>query len=266
MDSLELSGLDRSFQRPRTPSVTVLTLCYLCQKNGDGVSALHSGRLASGTAAELARELGDHAFARQLGAGDFAHLEGDPASTISIVRHGQLVVEACPVGAWCPATVGVVGAGSLLGEEALAVGASRNSTVRALTPVSLMVAFREELTEVMLARPQARRLFFALQAELYRLRLSEALANTAARVDLRIARWILHCAGVFANGSEGPVTLHLRQELIAGLAGTRRPTANRSLHDFQSAGLIELRRGVIVVPCRDELHEWIVANTPDRRD
>ena len=230
------------------------------------MGAPHNGRLASETAVELVRELGDRLFARRLDTGDFVHLEGDPASTISIVEHGQLVVEACPVGSWCPATIGVLGPGSLLGEEALATDASRNSTVRALTPVLLMVAFRDELTEVMMARPQARRLFFTMHAELHRRRLSEALANTAARVDLRIARWILHCADVFANGADGPVTLHLRQDLMAGLAGTRRPTANRSLHDFQAAGLIELHRVSIGVPSREELHKWIVANTPDRWD
>jgi len=53
---------------------------------------------------------------------------------------------------------------------------------------------------------------------------------------------------------------------MAGLAGTRRPTANRSLHDFQAAGLIELHRVSIGVPSREELHKWIVANTPDRWD
>lgn len=214
-------------------------------------------------AVQLAKELGDRLFARRFLPGDFVHLEGDPASTISIVDHGQLLVEACPVGSWVPAAVGVLGPGSMLGEEALASDGVRCASVKALTPGLLLVAFREELIEEMMARPSTRRLFFRLQGELHRARLSEALANTAAKVDLRIARWVLHCAEVFAAAPAGPVTLHLRQELIAGLAGTRRPTANRSLHDFQTAGLIELRRGGIHVPSRDAVRDWIVSNTPE---
>ena len=217
-------------------------------------------------AVQLAKELGDRLFARRLSPGDFVHLEGDPASTVSIVEQGQLLVEACPVGSWLPASVGVLGPGSLLGEEALASDGVRCASVKALTPCVLLVAFREELIEVMMARPSARRLFFRLQGELHRSRLSEALANTAAKVDLRIARWVLHCADVFATATVGPVTLHLRQELIAGLAGTRRPTANRALHDFQSAGLIELRRGGIHVPHRGAVRDWIVSNTPETND
>lgn len=211
----------------------------------------------------LCRELDGQLLVRELRPGDFVHLEGDSATSLSIVAGGQLVVHAYPPGSFEPAAVGVLGPGSLIGEEALASGALRHSTVTALTTCHLFVAFREDLIEHMTAHPTVRRLFFRLQGELHRARLREGLANSAAKVDLRIARWLHHCAEVTAGVRQGAVVVHLRQELLASLAATRRPTANRVLQEFETQGLIRLRRGAVEVTSRPDLLEWITLNTKD---
>lgn len=213
-------------------------------------------------AMSLCDELGDRLLTRDLRPGDFVHLQGDDAGTVSVVASGQLVVEAYPCGGDVPVPIGILGPGCLVGEDGLGGPARRCSTVRTLTRSRLLVAFRDELSDAISRRPEVRRHFATLLASLQQVRVREQLASCGPRVDVRLARWMLHCAEVFDPvGSGRPISL--RQETLAQLAGTRRPTANRMMRDFEAAGLLRLMRGGFVVPDSTSLLGWIADRCGD---
>lgn len=206
--------------------------------------------------------LGDRLLTRDLRPGDFAHLEGDDAETVSVVAHGQLVVEAYPCGGDLPVPIGVLGPGCLVGEDGLGSGVRRCSTVRALTRCRLLVAFRDELSDAISRRPEVRRHFATLLALLQQVRVREQLASCGSRVDVRLARWMLHCNDVFGSVDPGrPISI--RQETLAQLAGTRRPTANRMMREFEAAGLLRLMRGGFAVEDPRSLVSWIADRCAD---
>jgi hypothetical protein len=59
-------------------------------------------------ARELVTILGDSALTRDLSQGDFAHLEGDDAETVSLVLDGQMLLESYPPSSWAQTPIGVV--------------------------------------------------------------------------------------------------------------------------------------------------------------
>jgi len=215
-------------------------------------------------ARELVAVLADRAIMRELETGDFAHIEGDDAETVSVVLEGQLLFEGYPPSSWTPTPIGVVGPGNLIGEEALGGGHRvRMSTVRCLTPSRMMVVYRDELIEIITAKAVARRLVFSMVADRVHLSNKGALASSATSADVRIARWLLHMHEVFGNPSNPTPDIAATQEHLAGLAGTRRPTANKVLQALQRDDLIALGRGRVRVTDALGLDKWLEQRSVD---
>lgn len=75
-----------------------------------------------------------------------------------------------------------------------------------------------------------------------------ALANGHARIDQRLARWLL-----MAMDRLGTVDLPLTHELMALMLGVRRPGVTDALHRLEGEGLIRARRGVVTIRDRTAL-------------
>jgi CRP-like cAMP-binding protein len=75
-----------------------------------------------------------------------------------------------------------------------------------------------------------------------------AACNRLHEIDLRTARWLLHCADW--TGSE---RFHLTQEFLAYMLGVRRPSVTTAAALMQRAGFITYHRGVIEIVDRDGL-------------
>jgi len=80
-----------------------------------------------------------------------------------------------------------------------------------------------------------------------------ALANARAKVEERLARWLLMCH----DRLEGDL-LPLTHELLSILLGVRRPGVTVALQVLEGKGLIRSTRGVVTV--RDRRGLWIVAD------
>ena len=73
-------------------------------------------------------------------------------------------------------------------------------------------------------------------------------------VDTRVVRRLVALTDAYRDpGSDGPVEVPLTQEDLASLAGTSRATVNRVVGEAERAGVVELRRGRIIVLDREEL-------------
>jgi CRP-like cAMP-binding protein len=133
----------------------------------------------------------------------------------------------------------------------LGTGAERTATISALEAAETLELRRADFEQLLVEHPAVQR--FVLEAMAERLKdmtaqLSEALFVT---VDKRVHRRLLflHDLALVA----GDDWIVVRQEEVAMMAGTTRPTVNRVLRRAQAEGVIELGRGRIRVLDRNRL-------------
>jgi len=209
--------------------------------------------------------LKERALIRTLGPGDFVHLEGDPAESVSAVLDGQLLVEAYPESSWEPVVIGVYGRGALIGVEALGAGERRRtSTVRAATNAQLATISRREVRDFAQHSSEGRELIADLLLDSLDAARSALLANAGGGVEIRLARWLLYCDDATGNSNgNGKMPVAITQQDLASLAGTRRPTVNKVLGEMRARAMIDVGRGRVTVTDRKRLVEWIAASAGD---
>lgn len=148
-----------------------------------------------------------------------------------------------------PCTLLLLGAGEMLGSVAVAQGTNHLTSATAIDavvarcwPAALFrAAVRSDgdLADQFL-RAVARR------AE----QLLDRFGDTAgAPVEVRLARLLIRLSGEYGRHDDDlAVVISLRQEDLADMAFTTVPTVSRCLSGWRHNGLIETRRGSIVVP------------------
>jgi len=169
---------------------------------------------------------------------------GDPGDSLHLVAKGRFAVRSgTPSGD--VTMLSVLGAGRFFGELAL-VGepGRRAATVTALELAETLAVGRAEFERLRTAYSCVDRvLVVALASEVRRL---SALVMEMLYVpaETRVLRQLLAVAELWGGASPGLI-VPFTQEDLAGLAGTTRPTANRTLRQAELAGLVSLRRGHI---------------------
>ena len=177
---------------------------------------------------------------------------GDPADTLHLIASGRFAVRVQTALADV-AILTVLGPGQLFGELALLEpDAHRSATVEALEPGETRSVHRPDFEELRRRHPQVSDVLIAILAgQVQRLsrQLLEALYMPA---DSRVLRRVCELAELYGPG-DGEVTIPLRQEDLAGLAGTSRATVNRVLREEEGRGTVRLGRGRVVVVDRAAL-------------
>jgi CRP/FNR family transcriptional regulator, cyclic AMP receptor protein len=177
---------------------------------------------------------------------------GDPADTLHLIASGRFAVRVQTALADV-AILTVLGPGQLFGELALLEpDAHRSATVEALEPGETRSVHRPDFEELRRRHPQVSDVLIAILAgQVQRLsrQLLEALYMPA---DSRVLRRVSELAELYGPG-DGEVTIPLRQEDLAGLAGTSRATVNRVLREEEGRGTVRLGRGRVVVVDRAAL-------------
>lgn len=177
--------------------------------------------------------------------GEVVFHRGDTSDTIHLISKGRF--DIC-IGTALGDVVALAirGPGDTFGELALLTGEERTATVTALEQGETLVVRGAELRR--LAKQ-----YSALDEVLVRLlaaqvqRLSELLVEAyTVDADERVVRRLLELVRVYGGGRP-PVTVPLRQEDLAALAGTSRATVNRVLRRAERDGLVELHRGRTLV-------------------
>jgi CRP/FNR family cyclic AMP-dependent transcriptional regulator len=171
---------------------------------------------------------------------------GDPADTLHLIASGRFAVRV-QTALSDVAILTVLGPGQLFGELALLQpDARRSATVEALEPGETRSVHRPDFEELRRRHPQVSEVLIAILAgQVQRLsrQLLEALHMPA---DTRVLRRVSELAELYGPG-DGEVTIPLRQEDLAGLAGTSRATVNRVLREEEERGTVRLGRGRLVV-------------------
>jgi CRP/FNR family cyclic AMP-dependent transcriptional regulator len=171
---------------------------------------------------------------------------GDPADTLHLIASGRFAVRV-QTALSDVVILTVLGPGQLFGELALLQpDARRSATVEALEPGETRSVHRPDFEELRRRHPQVSEVLIAILAgQVQRLsrQLLEALHLPA---DTRVLRRVSELAELYGPG-DGEVTIPLRQEDLAGLAGTSRATVNRVLREEEERGTVRLGRGRLVV-------------------
>lgn len=172
--------------------------------------------------------------------------EGDPGDQLLVIEKGRVAIRIT-TSLGDVATVTILGRGDVFGEQALLDAESRRTaTAIALEPVEVRALHRDRFADLRRRHPSVDRMLVELLAGQVR-RLSASLVEALyLPVERRVLRRLAELTDLYDEGAV-PVVIPLRQDDVASLVGTTRPTVNRVLQSLVEAGLLRLSRGRIEV-------------------
>ena len=178
--------------------------------------------------------------------GDTLFHEGDLGDSLHLLVKGRVAIRvSTPSGD--VATLTVLGPGSAFGEQALlSADSRRTASVVALDPCESKVLQRRDFEDLRTRHPSVERFLLDAMSEQVRRLSSQVLEALYVSADVRVIRRLNDLVGLYDTGTL-PVDIAVRQEDVASMAGTTRPTANRVLKQLEDDGVLTLSRGRIVV-------------------
>jgi CRP-like cAMP-binding protein len=184
---------------------------------------------------------------RTFARGEVVFHADDPADTLHLIAQGRFAARV-QTAVGDTAILTVLGPGELFGEVALLGPEQRRSaTIEALEAGETRSIFRDDFERLRREHPGVSEVLIAiLISEVKRLsrHLLEALYVPS---DKRVLRRLVELSAVYGAGGGESVAIPLRQEDLAGLAGTSRATVNRVLREEEAKGSVALGRGRITV-------------------
>jgi CRP/FNR family transcriptional regulator, cyclic AMP receptor protein len=185
---------------------------------------------------------------QQIGAGETLFVKGDDGDALYGIRRGQIRIETS-TSSGETLTLNLLGSGDVFGEIALFDGQSRSADAVAAEATELFVLKRSDFLSLLNKDTQMaiRVIEFLCQ----RLRwVSERLEEaTLLPLPVRLARRLIRLGQDF--GSE----VNISQEQLANYVGAARESVNRQLQVWRRAGILDLRRGAILVLDMQKLSE-----------
>jgi CRP/FNR family transcriptional regulator, cyclic AMP receptor protein len=178
--------------------------------------------------------------------------EGDPGDTLHLVAKGFIAIRTTtPLGD--VATVRIVKAGEFFGELAVVVPGPRNATAVALDNAETLGLHRNELDGLRAThRDIDRVLIEALVAEVRRLAVQH-LDALYLPAEKRFWRRLAELSGIFGGRDSAEPVIPLRQEDLAQVVGTTRPTVNALLQEAEKSGILSIGRGRVQIIDRETL-------------
>ena len=177
--------------------------------------------------------------------------QGDPGESLHVVAQGRFVATIVSPLTGQTAAVNIFEPNSLFGELALLSGAVRSATISALDTAETLELRRPDFEQVLAAHPAVQRFLLVALADRVREMTDQLSESLFVPVEKRVQRRLLLLDDVAtAAGDEWIV---LRQEDVATMVGTTRPTINRVLRRAHVDGVIDLSRGRLRVLDRGRL-------------
>jgi CRP-like cAMP-binding protein len=157
---------------------------------------------------------------RRFERGEVVFHEGDAGDVLHLLAKGHVAVRVTtPMGD--VALLHVLGPGDFFGELAAVSLGPRSATVVCLDATETLSLRRDHLDDLRHTHPGVN--------------------------DRRVWRRLAELSDLYGPPVDGRVVVPLTQEDLAHLAGTTRPTANRTLKSGEDAGLLRIARGRIEV-------------------
>ena len=177
---------------------------------------------------------------RTLGANEVLFQKGDAGDALYGIRRGQVRIET-GTEAGGRLTLNFLGSGDLFGEIALLDGQARTADATAVEPTELYVLHRADFMAYLTREPGVAVKLIELLCQRIRWvseRMEEAVLLP---LQVRLARRLCALAADF--GSE----VQISQEQLGIYVGAARESVNRQLQEWRRDGILELKRGRIVL-------------------
>lgn len=183
---------------------------------------------------------------RLLDAGEMLFQKGDPGDALYGVRRGQVRIET-GTAEGSRVTLNALGSGDLFGEIALLDGQERTADAIAVEATELFMLRREHVLDYIGREPKVAITFIELLCKRLRYVSTQMEESLTLTIGVRVARRLLALGDDF--GSEVQIT----QDQLAAYVGAARESVNRQLRVWQRAGIIDLKRGRILLTKMDAL-------------
>ena len=180
--------------------------------------------------------------------------QGDPADTLHLIATGHVSVRVTLPGGEFVVVV-IFGPGDVFGEIAL-VGSphARGGTVIALEQCETLSLGRDEFDRLRTSYPGVDRFLVELLAARVEKLNNQVLEALYVPAERRVMRRLLDLCELY-TGDDQRIVIPVTQEMLAGLAGTTRPTANQVLRRLAASGIVSISRSQIVVLDRQSLRQ-----------
>jgi CRP/FNR family transcriptional regulator/CRP/FNR family cyclic AMP-dependent transcriptional regulator len=211
-----------------------------------------------GLSAEAMTTLAQGARKRSYRRGDAIVRKGDPGDSMFLILTGQVKI-VLPSEEGEEAILGVLDAGECFGELSLLDGEPRSATVVATDPTEVLVVDREQFLAAVAANPRIAIDLLRILAG--RLRETDEAVEDAVFLDVpaRLAKRLLELAQDYGgDGAEGTeIGLKLTQADLAAMVGATRESINKHLSAFRARGVLDVRRGRIIIRRPEDLRRRI---------
>ena len=183
---------------------------------------------------------------RHLAAKEVVFRKGDPGDALYGIRRGQIGIE---FSTWSGThvTLNTLGSGDLFGEVAMLDGCQRTADAVALEPTELFALRREHVMAHLQREPTVALKFIELLCQRLRYMSGRMEEVVTLKMGARLARRLLVLAEDFGND------VVISQEQLAAHVGAARESVNRQLQLWHKSGILDLRRGTIVLKNPDAL-------------
>ena len=189
-----------------------------------------------------------YARVERYAAGREIFAKGSPGQSMMAVLHGSVKISSLsPDGK--EIVLNIINPGEIFGEIAMLDGEERTGIATAMIDCELLVLNRRDFMPIL--EKHAEICMILLRILCRRLRqTSEQVEDVLFRhLESRIAKALLHLAQSTGRRDERglSVDLHLSQRELGNIAGGSRESVNKHLQIWHKAGLIDLRKGSIVI-------------------
>jgi CRP/FNR family cyclic AMP-dependent transcriptional regulator len=199
-----------------------------------------------GLPVELQDYLIGHANLVELDKGEALYRFGDPSCGLYAVLDGALAIGT--VGAdGKEALLAVLGPTAWVGEVSLFDGLPRPHDATAVSPSRFLHVPEAALLSLLDATPRYWRDFALLMAQRMRLTFRNTEALTLLPAAQRVANRLLMIAGGYEGLNAAPRTIRLSQDSLASMVSLSRQTTNQMLKNLESARIVSLKFGEIVI-------------------
>jgi CRP/FNR family cyclic AMP-dependent transcriptional regulator len=171
--------------------------------------------------------------------------QGDPANAVMFIQEGGAKLSVISK-AGKEAVVAILGPGDFLGEGCLAGQPLRMGTATAMTPSTLLVMDKHEMTRALHTQHELSDIFIKyVLARNIRVEedLIDQLFNSSEK---RLARTLLLLARYGTQSPSYQVLPSVSQEMLAEMVGTTRSRVNFFMNKFRKLGFIEYNGGLRV--------------------
>lgn len=154
-------------------------------------------------------------------------------------------------------TVGLYGEGDYVGFTSILEGTIYKETAEAIEDTTLVIIDREEFEKLLQKNKEVAHQFIQLLAQSVTDREKQLVGIAYNSLRKRVAEALVLLQKKFTKDNEGKFSIHISREDLAHIAGTATESIIRTLSDFKSEKLIDIKEGAIIILDEKKLAELL---------